>query len=82
MTFNTSRDAVSLRNLPQPGGSGTLTQNIINSRRKHPNVPSRHNMTLLCIADKLSSGRKAVGRNDGAVEGHGLQDYRGEPFKV
>ena len=82
MTFNTSRDTVSLCNLPQPCGSGAAGQNFIDSRGKHPDIASGHNMALVCIADKLSSGRKAVGGNDRTVEGHGLQNYRRQPFKV
>jgi len=82
MTFNTGRDTISLCDLSQPCGSGAPSQNFINSRGKHSNIAPGHDMALLCIADKLSSGRKAVGRNDRTVEGHRFQHYRGEAFKV
>ena len=73
MTFNTSRDTISLCYLPQLYGSRAPSQNFINCRGKHPNVASRHHMALLRISDQLSSGRKAVGRNDRTVERHGFQ---------
>jgi hypothetical protein len=81
MTFDSSRETISLCNLSQRRGSGARGQNVIDSGGEHRDIASGHDMASLCIADQFSRGRKAVGRNDGTVEGHGLQDDLREPFK-
>ena len=75
MAFNTSRDTISLCDLPQPRGSGGPCQNVIDSRGKHLDIRAGHDMALLGIAHKLASSRKAVGGNDRTVEGHGFQHH-------